>query len=343
MKRYFPLLLISFFVLVIAVAGTSLLAGYAGKQRPENIKRITVYTTLPIEQASVLASEYQRQFNVIVNIAPMNSSELLARTLTEKSAPKADLILSDVTTLREAKKSGLLMPYVSEQTDIIPLRFKDKDGYWTGLWYDIFIFAVNKEIKTLPDQSLKWNDIVKNVNRVAITDFLASDTAAQLLFTLTSSWGEDQALQYLGKLNTRIVQYAKFLGTPARMSGMGEADIAIAVQSETLRYIHDAFPIKVLFPEEGTAYFLTGTALLASSQASPEAKHFMDWLLRDSAQQTLLNNKFYFIPVNPETAAAKSFSKHNVKLLDISETLTAEGRQKIIDRWIQTVRLAPKS
>jgi len=95
MKRYFPLLLISFFVIVVTTAGTLLLDGYAGKQRPENIKKISVYTTLPIEQISILAIEYERQVGTKVNIIPMPPADLLMRITAERLAPKGDLIIAD--------------------------------------------------------------------------------------------------------------------------------------------------------------------------------------------------------------------------------------------------------
>lgn len=342
MKRYFPLLLISFFVIIIAT-GTTLLAGYAGKQRPENLKTCTVYTTLPIEQVSLLASEFERQYNIRINIVPMPPSELLARTLAEKSAPKNDLILSDASVLREAKSLGLLVPYTSELTDIIPNRFKDKDSSWTGLWYDVFVFAVNKDaMKLAPTDTLTWNDLAKNNLRLTMTDFLAADAASHLLFTLASVQGEDQIIQYLGKIHPQMVQYAKFLSTPARMSGMGEADIAIAVQSETMRYVNDSFPIKIVYPEDGTAYLLTGAALTGTSSSIPEAKQFVDWLLQNRAQQILTGSKYFFIPVNPEIPAAKLFSQNNIKLLEVSDTMTVDARRKILDRWVQTVRLSPR-
>lgn len=343
MRRYFPLLLISFFVLIIAIAGTTLLAGYAGNQRPENVKTITVYTTLPIEQVSILASEFERQYNIRVTIMPMPPSELLARTLAEKNAPKSDLLLSDASVLREAKKLGLLLPYTSELVDIVPDRFKDKDSSWTGLWYDVFVFAVNKDaIKAAPIDTLTWNDLIKSNLRLTMTDFLAADAAAHLLFTLVSAQGEDQTIQYLNKLHPQMVQYAKFLSTPARMAGMGEADIAIAVQSETMRYVNNSFPIKIVYPEDGTAYLLTGAALTGASASMPEAKQFVDWLLQARAQQILSDSKYFFIPVNPEIPAAKLFSQANIKLLEVNDALTVDARHKILDRWVQTVRLSPR-
>lgn len=343
MRRYFPLFLISFFIIILAIAGTSLLAGYAGKQRPDNLKTFTIYTSLPIEQVSVLASEYERNNNVRINIVPMPQNELLSRVAAEKEAPKSDVLLADIAVLREVKKLNLIQPYTSEQVDIVPTRFKDKDNAWTGLWYDIFVFAVNKDtFKPALTQPVTWNNLTTINSRLSITDFLAADASAHLLFTLVSNWGEDQLMQYLAKLHPQVVQYAKFLATPVRMAGMGETDIAIAVRSEALRYVNDAFPVKILYPEDGTAYLLTGAALTKTASTNQEAKPFIDWLLQDSAQQILHRNKFYLISTNPETVTAKSFAQNNTKLLDVSETLTPDKRRSLLDRWVQTVRLAPK-
>jgi iron(III) transport system substrate-binding protein len=346
MRRYSPLLLISFFLIVLAVSGTALLAGYAERQRPENlIKSITVYTTLPVEQVSLLANEYERSSQVRINIVPMPPNELLARAVAEKNAPKADFLLADASVLREAKKLGLMDVYASEQTDIIPDRFNDKDSYWHGLWYDVFVFAANRDaLAQMTDPPLKWTDLTNGKLRIAITDFLAADAAAQLFFALISSQGEEPALQYLYKLHRQIVQYSKFLSTPVRMAGMGEADLAIAVQSEALRYMNDGFPIKILYPEEGTAYLLFGGGIIKSASNLPEAKAFLDWLLKDSAQAVLSRNKYFYISTNPETTTAKIFAQtnNNSKLFEVKETLTPGQRQKVLDRWVQTVRLAPK-
>ncbi|MCX7779346.1 MAG: extracellular solute-binding protein [Negativicutes bacterium] len=329
---------------MLTSAATTFLAGYAGKQRPENMRSVTVYSSLPVEQASILANEYERVFNIRVNLIPMSPADLLIRLAIEKSKPGADVVLADAALLQEAKKQGTLAPYVSEQTDIVPVRFKDKENYWTGVWYDIFILAANQDyLKILANKPTQWLDLTKFKVRLAITDFLAADAAARLFFTLTSLQGEDEALKYFAKLHRQIVQYSKFLATPVRMAAIGEADIAIALRSEALRYQSEGFPITLIYLEEGTAYMLTAAGLTSNSPNPAEGKAFLDWLLSDAPQNALSHGKQYFISTNPETASAKAFSENNPpKLLDVQEAMTADQQRKLLDRWVQTVRLAPR-
>jgi iron(III) transport system substrate-binding protein len=344
MRRYLPILLIAFFVLVTIITGSTSLQGYADKQNPDNIKSINVYTTLPIEQMSILAQEYEKTQRIRINLIPLSEPELLTRIKSEITMPNADLIIANRETLEQAKKLNALATYASEQTDIIPERFKEQTGYWTGLWYDPIIFAANQDfLKTIPKNPTKWNDLIQDSKyRIGITDFLAAEASANLFYTLLSVNGEPQTFAYLKKIHPQIVQYSKFLTTPVRMAGMGEVDIAIATQSEAIRYMKDKFPIALLYPEDGTSFILTGTALIAGTKHATEAKQFIDWLLQDTAQSILYTNRFYLIPTNPGTYIYKYYDTKNIKLLESKENFTIEQKNQLLDKWVQTVRLASK-
>ena len=342
MRRYQPLLLITFFLLVTLITGLTYLAGYAGKADPDNMKNITVYTTLPIEQISILGQEYEKTQHIRINLIPLSEQDLLSHLKLQTAENSGDIIIANSRVLDQVKRYNMLVPYTSEQTDIVPERFNDERNYWTGLWYDPIVFAVNQDfMKSVPKAPSKWNDIIQdNKYRICLTDFFAADASANLLFSLISANGEAQTFTYLKKMHPQIIQYAKFLATPVRMVGMGEADIAIAPQSETLRYIHDKFPIQILYPEEGTAFLLTGVGLIAGTKHEADAKQFIDWLLQDAAQNTLSQNNFHFIPSNPETLVYKNYVTKNIKLWEGQEIFTTEQKSQLLDKWVKTVRLA---
>lgn len=391
MRRYLPILFISYFLVILVVVGSTYLPGQAKKQQEKDVKSITVYTTLPLDQLEPLATEFEKTQQIRVVLVPLTDTEIVARMAAEKDKPQADVVVANQQTLEQLKKAITLAPYTSEQLDIIPGRFSDPENYWTGIWYDPIVFAANQDfVKQLrqqmekqellqaqqqgknvppavkpeakqadakqpegqpqgatppqpPLQVLKWTDLlVKPGNipqRIGITDFLAADASANLLYTLSSTNGEQPTLVFLKQLHPQIVQYAKFLATPVRMTGLGEVDIAIAVHSEVMRYVKDHFPVTVLYPEEGTAYALTGSAVVAGASHAAEAKRFMDWLTKDEVQNVLQDNKFYFIPTNPETAAYREYNAKAIRLLENKTFVTAEQKRKVLDKWVETVRL----
>ncbi len=347
MRRYAPLFLISCFILFTTVLGLTYLSGHADKKLPENSNSITIYTTLPAEQVSLLAQDFERDHKIHVNIVLLSNQDLITRLEAEKETPQADVVLADQALLIQLKQMNLLEPCFSEQIDLVPEQFVDADNYWTGLWYDPIIFAANQDfIRTRTVDIGTWNDLVTKEDgpkiRLGITDFMTADASATILHTMVALKGEPEALSFFKKIHPQIVQYAKFLTTPIRMVGLGECDVAIAVQSETIRYINDGFPIKILYPEDGTAFHLTGAALVKKATRQTDSIILIDWLLQDNAQWTMQKNKYYFVPVNPESQMVKNLAMKNLELWEAVPKLTAKEKQKLMDTWVQTVRLAPK-
>ena len=343
MVRYKSVLLFAVMVLVFIITSTFFLGTSAGRRQPENIRTITVYSSAPGEITAVLAEEFEKTYGIRLNVVTIPDQEIATRLLLEKSAPRADVWLGDAVSMRQQKTAALLAPFESENTDAIAPRFKDPAGKWTGVWYDMTVWAVNRDYlrqRTAP--LAEWPDVTAGQARVAITDFTTSTMSASLLFTMASQLGDNGALAYLKKLHTQVNQYAHFLATPVRMAGMGEADIAVASQNEAIRYIRNGFPLQIIYPQDGTAYFLTAAALVDKAPRPAEAKLFIDWLATKEAQSLLALHGVYFVPTNGETPWPKEFNARAASLVSIDDRLTTEAQAQLLDKWVKDVRLSAR-
>ena len=338
MRRYTSLLFLAFLLVLGTALGSFLLSGHADRTPDFHGRAVTVCTTMPPEQASLLAAEYTRLANVDVRFIPMTPEELAASLAGKKKQPDADLVLADSRVLRAGANKGAFVPYLSEGTDSVPDAFKDDEGAWTGVWYDPVVFCVNSDyLRTLPRIPETWAEFAAYPEmRVGMTDFLAADAASNLYFTMVSVYGEAEVLRQLAAVHPKVVQYVKFLSTPVRMAGMGEVDAAVAVQSETLRYLVSGYPLRIVYPTDGTAYMLTGAGLLRDDR--PLAQEFIEWLLSDGAQMTLQRENVFFVPTNPGTLAYKQFAGKNLALFDKTGNFTPEERSAMLNRWLQNVR-----
>ncbi|MBR5913303.1 MAG: extracellular solute-binding protein [Selenomonadaceae bacterium] len=343
MRRYTILFLTAFLFVIAVVAGTSYRVG--ADERISELE-LTAYTTLPPETVTILSEAYEKENHVRVNFVPLPAKDLIQKTADDAvSDPTVvetvDLILADSNVLTSLATKQLLIPHASEINDAVKNNFKDKHDRWVGVWYDPIIFCTNKDylakIKEIPDT---WTTLAnyKNV-RIGITDFLVADAASNLMFQMISNFGDAQTYQILRGLHPKVVQYTKFLSNPVRQAGMGETDISIAVESETLRYMQEGYPLKIIYPADGTSYILTGVGLTdKNSSKSIEAKKFTDWLLSDNAQLALQSNGFYFISTNPNSLAYKSFAGKNLVLFKDASNFTDNQRHDFLERWVKYVR-----
>ncbi|BEU87994.1 ABC transporter substrate-binding protein [Selenomonas sp. TAMA-11512] len=340
MRRYTPLFITAFVLLLLFAILSDHLAGYADRTRREKpLQTLTVYTTLPAETADIISSGYERDRKVRLNFLPISSEALIKKV---KNGNAADIVLADQPTLEIMAGENMLKPYDSESTDAVAPVFKNTESLWTGIWYDPIVFAVNRDfargIVRVPNT---WQELSYFAGdlRLGITDFLAADAAKNLFFSMMSQYGDEVTYQLLFRLHPKVVQYAKYLSTPVRMAGMGETDLSIAVESETLRYIAQGYPLQIVYPEDGTAYTLTGVGILRETAHKQDAEAFVEWLLSDEAQLALQKKLFFFVPVNPLTNAYKSFAGKNIVLYGKPQEFSPEVRHQLLDRWVKEVRL----
>ena len=190
MRRYTVLLVVSFVIMLMVISGTMYISG-AGNDKDSSRKllgEITVYTTLPTENVTYLAEEYEKLHKVQVNFVPLSAQDL-AQRISEPG--KADMVLADSRLLRRAAGRGWLVPYVSEHSDAVSGSFKDAGDFWIGTWYDPVVFCINRDYmqrnEWLP---LGWRDLSEAGDmRIGITDFLAADSSANLYFFLIAQFG----------------------------------------------------------------------------------------------------------------------------------------------------------
>ena len=335
MRRYTIVLLVGFMLILAAVAGAALPVD-ADKKNLQN--ELLVYTTLPAETVSILSETYEREKNVRVNFVPLSANELI-QNLRENST--ADLILTDSKTLSAAADLNLLTPHFSETNDAVKNNFKDEYDRWIGVWYDPIIFCINRDyLRQLRSVPTTWEELAADKkSRVGITDFLAADASSNLMFQMIGNFGTAKTYEILSGIHPRVVQYAKYLSNPVRQAGMGEADISIAVESETLRYMQNHYPLKIIYPEDGTACIITGVGIsTADKKKNPAAAKFADWLLSDDAQISLQKNGFYFLSTNPQSLAYKTFAGKNLVLFKNNPNFTEQQRHDFLDLWVKNVR-----
>lgn len=348
MRRYWVQLLSSLLIIIVVLVGVLYLADAAKDKRAHPAKdELTVYTTLPSDMTEVLSAAYEQVSGVRVQFKTMDGDELLAALRTEaKGNDGVPLVLADSQLLERAAAEGELVPYISETNDMVKDNLRQKDGFWTGVWYDPMVFVVNRDyMKSLRHVPDTWQELAETDARIGVTDFMAADAAANLLYSQTAQFGDQQTLAIWQKIHPHVVQYARYLSNPVRQTGMGDADIGVSVESEALRYIHEGYPLKLVYPADGTAVIVTGTGLAVGGAKKDvkKAQAFADWLLSDNAQLALQSHEYFFLPTNPNTIMHKIFPGRNVVFFTKSANFTPEQRKALLDRWVRKVRFQDKS
>ena len=345
MKRYTLFIMITVILVTLFAVGSAYLSSVGRGVQRHPMQEITAYTSFPAEVAAVLSEEYEKEYNIRVNFVQLSSEQILRRLREQslgESDGKAALILADRETLDRAAAAGYLMPYISAKSDQVADSFRHPNRYWTGVWYDPVVFAVNQDhLRTHLDLPNSWQQLAQQRDvRIGTTDFMAADASSNLLYSMIAEYGDQRAFEIWRRIQPKIMQYSKYLHTPVRQAGMGEVDLSVAVLSETLRYVHDEYPIRILYPTDGTSAVIygTGIAFRSPERDTRAAEVFADWLLSDEAQLALAQHRFYFLTTNPMTLSYQMFAGKNINIFRSRPYFSKEEKEILLDRWIKEVR-----
>lgn len=192
-----------------------------------------------------------------------------------------------------AKAEGLLQPYKVSTWDQIPASQKDADGYWTGDYYGVLAFEVNKDI--VKNNPTDWADLLKPEykNAVALAgDPRAANQAIQGVYAagLSAAKGDagkasEAGLKFFADLN-KAGNFVPVIGKVASLT-QGATPIVVRWDYNALADRDTTKgnpPVDVIIPKTGV---VAGVYLQAISAYAPHpaaAKLWMEYLYSDAGQ-----------------------------------------------------------
>jgi iron(III) transport system substrate-binding protein len=240
-----------------------------------------------------MKQEFEAKYGITVNYVRMSSGEALARVQAEKDNPQFDIWWGGpIDSFVAAKQDGLLEAYDSPNYAnlIDPVKMKDVDNQWVGVYVGTLGFATNKDwLAANPgvEAPTSWDDLLKPefTGQVMVAHPSSSGTSYTALATVLQIRGEEAGWEYLKQYDGQMAQYTKSGAAPAKFVGQGEAAVAIVFSHDIVNEIeNNKLPLVLTFPEEGTGYEIGGMGLLKGAKNMQAAKLWFDWALTPEAQ-----------------------------------------------------------
>lgn len=345
MKRYYRI--IAYSILVVMVAALFAGCGSSGQQAttPAKPKELTMYIGVVEQQALVIAQEFEKDTGIKVNFVRMSGGETLGRIRAEKQSPKASVWYGGpADTFIAAKKEGLLEAYRSPNAEKIADKFKDKEGYWTGIYQSYLGFVLDRrffEERNIPVPKT-WDDLLKPEfkGQIIAGNPGSSGTAYTILSTLVQLKGEEEALKYMAKLHKQVKQYTKAGEAPARSAALGEAPIGITFIHNGIRLMKEGYTnVGLSVPEDGTGYEIGAVGIIKGAPEKEAAKMFIDWCLTKKVQELGQKNGSFQFLTNPEAnPPAEALPFKNTKLINYDLIWSGDQRQRLVEAWNKAIK-----
>lgn len=307
---------------------------------------LSVYTTLEEPLAKAILEKFEAETGIKTSFVRLSGGEAIARMEAEAANPQASIWLGGVGLDHiTAKDKGLTTPYKSRYAGKTAAEFKDKEGYWIGLYVGPLTFVTNTkraaELGLTPPKS--WADLLKPEYRgqIRMANPNTSGTAYNVITTLRYVYkgDEEKVYDYMKKLDANIDQYTRSGSAPGKSVAIGEIPIAIGYAHDQVKLKVEGAPVVIHAPSEGTGYELASMSLIKGGKDAVNAKKLYDWVLSSKSAQELFV-KWYLVLVAtgaPSHPDALSIKQIKTVKQDLLWDGNKDNRARLLKRWTDEI------
>jgi iron(III) transport system substrate-binding protein len=246
--------------------------------------QLNLYCSVQVEWCQAIATNFQRDTGITVNMTQKGSGESLAQLRAEAQNPRGDvwfggtgdphLIVAEEGLSAEYKSPahGELQPWAIRQYDAAK-------GRSVGVYSGAVGFGYNTELlakKNIPAPAC-WADIVKPAYKgeIQVANPNSSGTAYVIIATLVQLMGEEKAFTYMKELHPNINAYARSGTGPIKAVARGETAVSLSFVHDAVTENNAGFPVKYNTPCEGTGYEIGSMSIIKGARNIANARKFM--------------------------------------------------------------------
>ncbi len=287
--------------------------------------KVVWYTSAPLVQAQKLASLFESETGVKVELFRSGGTAILRRFMQEAEAGQAAadvLSTADPAASAALARKGMFVAFKPENFDKIRAEAKDPDGYHMAYRLNMVTFFVRTDRVAAADAPKTWSDLIdpKYKGKMLLTDPSFTSLQVAVVGTLSHmrGWSYYEALR---KNDIMVVQGNQQV---IDMMKRGERVIAAgALDSYAVQAHRQGHPIENIFPSDGTFAVPGPSGVVKGSPHPNAAKLFAAFLVGDTAQKIIVGDGA-FSPRTDMPAPAGAPQLKDIKLIPIDYDFIAK-------------------
>ena len=317
--------------------------------------RLTYYCSAQEDWCQQMATGFEAETGVKVNMTRKSSGETFAQIKAEASNPKGDVWWGGTGDPHlQAAEEGLTEVYADspvrpELHDWSLSQAKSAGNRTIGIYSGALGFGYNKDLieKNGLAAPSCWKDLLKPEYKghVQMANPNSSGTAYTTLATMVQLFGEADGFQYMKDLHRNINQYTKSGSAPIKAAARGENTIGIVFLHDAVAQAVSGFPIVPVAPCEGTGYEIGSMSIIKGARNEENARKFYDWALSADVQSRALEVKAYQVPSNRNAAVspdAPDISSIRLIDYDFKKYGSSDERKRLLKKWDDEVGSLPQ-
>jgi len=263
---------------------------------------LTVYTAGPGGLIKQLATGFEKQTGIKVEVFQATTGKVLARLEAEAANPRADVLISaSWDTAQDLDKRGWLIAHQSANAAKVPDAFRNDNYVAQG----ISALGIVWNTKSGTPRPTDWSDLATPAfkNQVNMPDPSLSGATLDLVLGLLQARGQDgwKLFESLRDNGMTVAGPNAQALTPVLQGA--KAAVFGGVDYVSYGNIDKGETVEVIFPSSGTAVAPRPMMILKSTKELEAARRFVDYVLSDEGQAMV--GKAWLMPARTDVQAKR--------------------------------------
>ena len=274
-----------------------------------------------------------------IEVQYMSTGKAATKVYTEGKKTEIDILVGLETGYMN--KIAKNLEDISDITDKSEIKYldgltpKDNGNLWVTWEKQAGAIIVNRSI--LDKYKLETPDSYEDLldpqykGLVAMPDPKSSGTGYFFYKSWVNDWGADATIEYVDKLHKNLKQFTESGSGPIKMLKQGEIAVGLALTFQAVSEINNNFPFEIIYPETGSPYSLTGTAIIKGHKSKSGVAEVFDYIINEF----FLYDKEHYSPelvYEGQTIAIENYPS-NIVYADMTGIQDDKEKERLLDLW----------
>ena len=325
-------------ILIVLLAVTLFFTGFALVGKKESIVICCSSEQFRNEEMEKQLKEKFPDKNIEVQY--MSTGKAATKVYTEGKRTEIDILVGLETGYMNklATPKRNLLADISGRSRIVyldGLAPEDNRNLWVTWEKQAGAIIVNRTVldKYGLEAPTCYEDLLnpKYKDLVAMPDPKSSGTGYFFYKNWVNIWGDQATLEFVDQLRGNLKQFTESGSGPIKMLKQGEIAVGLALTFQAVSEINENFPFEIIYPETGSPFSLTGTAIIDGHQDKSGVEEVFDYIINEF----FVYDKEHFSPelvYEGQTISIENYPS-NIVYADMTGIQDDKEKERLLDLW----------
>lgn len=289
-------------------------------------EKVVVYTSVDQVYSEKIFKEFENETGIevkaVYDIEANKTVGLANRLDEEKRSPQADVFWSgEILQTIDLKKKDVFEAMNLMAAESLPASFSDDENYWFAFGGRARVMIYNKEMENALPKRMEDLPAAANLKELGMAYPVFGTTNTEVACRY-ATWGEEKARAYYQSLKDGGIQVVDgnsvvkdFVSQKKLIAGLTDTDDALSEMGK-----NKDLDLYLMDQDEGGAMVIPNSVARIKGGPNPDnAKVFMEYLLRESTEQMLVDDGWIQIPVHQNVTGKIDRSELKIMAVDFNK------------------------